>query len=306
MTTLIDEDLLTQLGVEIAGGNEREIMAYCPVHHLVKGRGQDKAKWYMNRETGAWLCFSCHQSGGLHYLVELMGGDVDIIEEVSADIMVTQLSRLTATDEVEEKKTMPSVYVSEYGFSKNPIPHRAIRELRDLSADECEHYNVRWSKEGRCFLIPLYTAIDDVLIGWQEKSKGYFLNVPDGVEKSTCLFGLQQFKGNEMILVESPLDVVRLASNGFIGACATMGSYVSNEQLEAVRGAAGQAVLAFDDDDAGDEATQSVQKRLSRLGVEVRVFQYPQGNRRRQGHRYGKDPGELDIDLVRQGLDDSR
>ena len=31
--------------------------------------------------------------------------------------------------------------------------------------------------QGKCFMFPIYSA-DGQLLGWQEKSKGYFMNVP--------------------------------------------------------------------------------------------------------------------------------
>lgn len=305
---MIDEEILTELGVEITGGNEREIQAFCPVHHLVKGRGQEKPKWYMNRDTGAWLCFSCHQAGGLQYLVELLDGDIEIIEQVDAKVLANTARRAKLEQEVVEEEKAPEVYVSEYGFSKHPLPHRAIREIRDVTLEACETHNVRWNKEDRCFLIPLYTIKDNTLIGWQEKSKGYFMNVPETVPKRLCLFGYQQFIGSRMIVVESPLDVVRLTSHGFVGSVAVMGSFVSNEQIQGIKDAGvGEVVLAFDDDEAGDSAGDTVFERLSGLDIRVRRFRYPMGNRRKNGsHRFGKDPGELSIEHLTSGLERQR
>ena len=34
---------------------------YRPVHVLVEGVDQSKPKWYINAESGAWICFTCGQ-----------------------------------------------------------------------------------------------------------------------------------------------------------------------------------------------------------------------------------------------------
>lgn len=307
------EDVLTGLGVELAGGSDREIRAICPVHHLVKGRPDTRPSWYMNRATGAWICFSCHQSGSLPHLVELLGGDQETLREVVRDATVRTIEEIRASrpdpddDDVAESET-PRVYISEYGFGKNPLPPKMVRKLRDIKGPMCAKYNLRWSIDDRVFLIPLYDCLTHSLIGWQEKSKGYFMNVPEGVDKSLCLFGYQQYSRGDLVVVESPLDVVRLAGYG-ISAVATMGSYVSEAQIDAIARAVPDKysiVLAFDDDDAGDLARDHTYRvlRAESLGASLKVFQYPPHNRQPNGkHQFGKDPGELEIRHIIIGLE---
>lgn len=297
---MVTEELLHQLGVQVSSGSSaREINGFCPVHHLVKGRGQDKPKWYINRFTGAWLCFSCQQRGSLFTLVQMLGGDEEMLQEARAGAIKEAVERWSEEDEEPEEPKAPEPYISEYGFNKHRYPHKAVRQRRDILKTACIEYNLRWDEEGRCFLIPLYRAKDGVLIGWQKKSKGFFSNEPDGVDKSLCLFGYQQFTRGAMIFVESPLDVVRLASHGIRGAVATMGSYVSDEQLEAALNVTDEFVLAFDNDEGGEIARKSVTKRVRRQQLaRVRYFVYPG-----PAKEFGKDPGELAIEHVHAGLE---
>lgn len=296
------EDVLIELGVELDGGSEREIRALCPVHELVKGRPDTRPSWYMNRVTGAWICFSCKQGGSLRYLVELLGGDTELLREVQVEAMVHTIEEVRARrvvdfDEIEPD--VPEVYISEYGFAKNPLPPKSERRARDLRGVVCTEYNVRWDKTGWCYLIPLYDVRTHALIGWQEKSGSYVHNVPDGVNKSACLFGYQQYRSGDLLVVESPLDVVRLAGYD-IRAVATLGSYVSDVQIEALINAVpddGVVILAFDNDEAGIPATKYVYDKLRwrRARSIVRVFEYP-------ARRFGKDPGDLPIEMVHAGI----
>lgn len=291
---MIEQAVLDALGVTVAGVSEREIRAYCPVHHLVKGRADNHPSWYMNRATGAWICFSCQQRGSLYTLVHLMGADPSIIDDVPSMVLKAAITRWNAEmhdveDTPEPEAADEGVYVSEYAFSRNPFPPKFFRQQRDITKDLCAEYNVRWDREGACFLLPVYN-FDGVLMGWQEKSNGYFKNVPDGLRKRESLFGFQLL-GGAAIVVESPLDVVRLARHGIRGGVATYGSYVSDEQLDALTAATDEILLAFDNDVAGHEATDQVRRRLRKRSIVPKVIAYPK-------KRHGKDPGEWPAELL--------
>lgn len=302
MTTSI-EDVLDRLGVRVVSSTDREIKALCPVHHLVTGRADNHPSWYMNQLTGAWLCFSCGQRGSLEHLVDLMGFDEEVLERVPVEIMRSKVERWAqeAQDEVLEDTTQEAetetVYVSNYAFNKNPLPPPKPCERRGFTQQTCDLFNVRWDAKGKCFLIPVYDFTGQ-LIGWQEKATGYFNNVPEGMKKRNSLFGYQLHTGRQAIIVESPLDVLRLYELGFTGGLATYGSYVANEQVDAIAALVGTAILAFDDDSAGEEAATSVAKMLDKRGVNTKFFRYP--HRKHEG--WGKDPGDLADDLVGYGM----
>jgi DNA primase len=78
-----------------------------------------------------------------------------------------------------------------------------------------------------------------------------------------------------MIVVESPLDVIRLASVGFPGGVAVYGCIVSDAQFNLIRG--GQRVIfAMDNDKAGNEATRDLLHRAKEVGLECWFFNYSQ------------------------------
>jgi hypothetical protein len=277
------EAALDKLGVVVTGATETQLKGLCPVHHLVTGRADEHPSWYINSTTGAWMCHSCKQRGSLTYLVELMGGDPDIVGRIPIDYMKSKLEAIGKQEE-EAAPYVPPVHVSEYALSKHPFLGKIHRAQRDLSERAVETLGIRWNREKRCIILPVY-HFDGRLMGWQEKSAGYFNNVPDGLPKRTSLFGYNVLMSASPLLVESPLDVGRCLSLN-IPAVAVYGSYTAPEQAAALSMAAKSVVLAFDNDKAGWEGAVIASRMLKNLDVSYRFINYPP-------ETWGQDPGEL-------------
>lgn len=287
------QGVLEELGVRITRVTDSEIQAYCPVHHLKEGTEQHQPKWYMNAETGAWICFTCGQRGSLPYLVEALGGDSKTIGQLLRGSISTTVTRWVTDKDGEEVDER--ILVDPVLFDANPRPSMKSLDNKDIDPGVCARYNARWDAKGKCWLLPIYT-FDNQLAGWQEKSKGYFMNVPKEVKKSESLFGWHTYRGGQLVVVESPLDAMRFASYE-IPAVATYGSFISDPQLAHLR-SADKLVLAFDNDDAGDHARDQVAKALHNH-KHLRVFRYPRRSR-------GKDPGELTPSQLIEGVTAAR
>ncbi len=285
--------MLRSLGVRITSIGS-QIRGHCPVHKFVTGHEDSNPSWGMNAVTGAWLCFSCHETGSLPTLVELLGGDPDNLSELILHNAHEQLLTALEAEGLDPKSPRgdfdePQPYVSAYAFNKNPLPPQRMIESRDLDVDTCTEMNIRWDKDGRCWLLPIY-AFAGALIGWQEKSTGYFNNVPKGVMKRDSLFGYQLLTGTQQIIVvESPLDAARFHRYGY-EAVSIYGSYVSIEQVAAIANIDPRqrvtVVLAYDNDHAGHTAAYWSSSQFLGLGVDVMYFTYPDPSR-------PDDPGDL-------------
>jgi DNA primase len=136
------------------------------------------------------------------------------------------------------------------------------------------------------------------LWGWQEKGANrYFRNYPTGVNKSMALFGYGQYTSGPLVVVESPLDVARMASVGLLGGVSTYGSAVSKSQVNLIRGA-GSVIFAMDNDKAGRESSKALLGWSLRLGFEVRFFNYY--------HVDVKDIGGMSKDEIFLGVETAR
>jgi DNA primase len=92
----------------------------------------------------------------------------------------------------------------------------------------------------------------------------------------------------EAVLVESPLDVVRLAMFG-ITAVSSFGAFVSKEQLRLLATTYDKLWLGLDNDEEGQAQTQKIFRGLARQ-MPTKVAQYPDGV---------KDPGDMTDEQIR-------
>lgn len=267
----------------------------CPKHVERVGKEDRNPSWYINRTTGAHQCWSCGYRGNLFTLIADVSGetDGDLITEVYKSSTKLNLdkakSKLEPVEEDEPEDNTPVVVVSEYAYAQfGKVPRRML-ELRGLSRPAVDAFGVRWNKEGRVWIIPVRNP-HGFLLGWQERAKGFFLNVPDAVPKSECLFGLHLYQRGSLVLVESPLDAVRLHTVG-VAAVSSYGAWVSDTQIELLRGAivGGRLVCGLDNDPPGMEAAHSLMKRY---GEPMAFLNY--------AYTTAKDPGDAtDDEIVR-------
>jgi len=273
MTVEEMEDLLDRLGIEVIRINGSEIQGHCPGHLKRTGREDNNPSWWINSDTGAHICFSCGFKGGVTSLIEFIQGiDFESAKQWMTDGV--ELSR--ALDKATKKQPVLKevVNISEANLAAFVDPPAEQLMARGITLEAALHYGIRWDLIKRCWILPIRDPLSGKLWGWQEKGTNrYFRNYPTGVNKSLAAFGYGQYSGGTMVVVESPLDVARMASVGLLGGIATYGSAVSKTQVNLIRGAEA-IVVAMDNDDAGRESSKAMLEWSTRLGFEVRFFDY--------------------------------
>jgi 5S rRNA maturation endonuclease (ribonuclease M5) len=177
-------------------------------------------------------------------------------------------------------------------------PEDALKS-RGLTKEAAKSFDLLWDARNKNWVIPIRDVVTNKLLGWQEKgyNRRYFRNYPTGVQKSQALFGYGQYVSGDMIVVESPLDVVRLASLGFTGGVATYGALVSSAQFNLIRGGA-RVVIAMDNDEAGHKSSMSLYTLCREMDKEAWFFNY--------NHIDVKDIGGMSLDEVKFGIDNAK
>lgn len=273
MTVEEMEDLLDRLGIEVIRINGSEIQGHCPGHLKRIGREDNNPSWWINADTGAHICFSCGFKGGVTSLIEFVQGiDFESAKQWMTDGV--ELSR--ALDKATRKQPVLKevVNISEANLAAFVDPPAEQLMARGIALEAALHYGIRWDLIKRCWILPIRDPLSKKLWGWQEKGTNrYFRNYPTGVNKSLTAFGYGQYSGGPMVVVESPLDVARMASVGVLGGIATYGSAVSKTQVNLIRGAEA-VIVAMDNDEAGRESSKAMLEWSVRLGFEVRFFDY--------------------------------
>jgi len=305
------EQVLLRLGIDADQRND-ELIGYCPMHLERVGREDSHPSWSINAETGVHHCFSCGYKGTLIGLVADVNGfttewnryDFEAAKawlraniEIDFELMAKQLEELrNAYIPVQRPVDMGEARL---GVFTSP-PEWALN-ARGLSLEACSTYGVRWDKGREAWIAPIRDAATHKLIGWQEKgqSNRLFRNRPAGVAKSRTLFGFNGW-AKTMIVVESPLDAVRLASVGITGGVATFGASVSDSQLNIMR-SCDQLIIAMDNpkiDKAGEKSSKDLFKRAMASGLEFKFFSY--------GDSGVKDIGDMDEHMIRLGLQNAK
>ena len=285
-------DLATVLqtaGVELTRINERELMGRCPVHIRTVGREDRSPSWSMNASSGLWICFSCGARGTLSALLRELSGD----DSISAQqfLINAGMQRLTATNTGNEE--IPVIVDRDAFFNFERVnDHRCAG--RNLDPDIVYRFGVRWNPKNRSWAIPIISPMGQ-LQGWQEKKPGWVRNFPVGVKKSTTLFGIERVKSTTVILVESPLDVIRFA--GVFdkpNAVASFGAMISYEQSRLLTHIANRVVVAMDNDEAGMEANKYIYKTMDTPRRGIRWWNYNGCS--------AKDIGEMTDEEIERGL----
>jgi len=292
------ETVLRRLNIEPVNARGSEILALCPGHKEITGKEDRSPSWWINSETGAHICFSCGFKGNLWSLIATAqnlrdaNGFLDYADAKDWLYLSFDNIQLGAHEEEEQESVFKEVTtITESRLALFTYPPQHALTARGFTLQAAEKHQLLWDTAHSNWISVIRDPYSNKLLGWQEKgfSRRYFRNYPTGVEKSTTLFGYNKYTGGRMIVVESPLDVVRLESIGVPGGVSTYGSMISNTQLELIK-EADEIVFALDNDESGINAS----KKMLEHNLEAWYFNY--------GHTDMKDVGAMSRTEILYGL----
>jgi hypothetical protein len=266
----LDLQLYAQRGVEVNG--------LCPMHKKRTGKDDHSPSWWINSESGAHICFSCGYKGNIFTLVadvkgisyfdaqDYIGDSV----EVPLDSLMRRIKDLPQYVQPEE-----TIAMSEARLAVYTDPPEIELKKRFLKIGPVNVHGVLWDKSNEAWILPIRDPDDGSLWGWQEKgARGrFFRNQPAGVKKSRTVFGVHIMSStHDLIVVESPLDAVRLTGLGH-NAISTFGAIMSEEQAKILRRAP-KIIAAFDNDKAGHTANEQMRGFARKYGMDLHYFNY--------------------------------
>ena len=248
-------DLLTSIGIEVVKAGQ-EIKARCPVHVKRTGKEDNNPSFYINAESGLWLCYSCGARGNLSHLIAEMTGNDAESSEVLMMLMEHNVNQLT----MPKWEKIPAIDNNMY-FHYTDVPARYLRS-RNITAEAARSHGIRWNEEKHSWIIPVIDP-EGGLLGWQEKAQDFVRNHPKGIKMRHTLFGIEKFNSSTAILVESPLDVVRFASS-FEGAqcLGSFGASITPEQIRLLFDVADKVIIGLDNDKAGIGSAKQIFKSM--------------------------------------------
>ena len=273
------EKILLFLEVSLHAQRGSEVNGLCPMHKQRTGKDDHRPSWWINTETGAHICFSCGYKGNIYTLIsDVKGIDyhdardyIDDTAEVPIDSLMKRIKELPQYIQAEpEQIPMSEARLAVY----TDAPDIELKK-RFLTRESVDAHGVRWDTKLESWILPIRDPFDLSLWGWQEKgARGrFFKNQPVGVKKSKTVFGVGMISTQkDLIIVESPLDAVRLTGLGHV-SISIFGATISTEQAKLMR-IAPRIIAAFDNDKAGHAANEQIRKFSYKYGMPLYYFNY--------------------------------
>jgi hypothetical protein len=310
------EAALEALGLEFSVRNH-EANALCPAHLARTGKNDNSPSWWINLDTGQHICFSCGYKGNLAQLVcdvnefYIKGWDNRLRYDYdTAQTWLSEISSIPIEELLEMVKALPNrieeypkpLEMSEARLAVFEEPPVKALESRNITAEAARKYGVLWDNKKATWILPLREPHFNRLMGWQEKGteQRTFFNRPAGLQRAKTLFGVDVQSVDLAIIVESPLDCLRINSAGFDGALATCGTTLSEDQIKILRRSE-RIIVAFDNpnvDKAGKKACDEIRKFARKYGLNLHFFNY--------GGSSKKDPGDMTDEEIAWGIENAK
>lgn len=296
------EKTLLSLDLSLYAQRGAEVNGLCPMHKERTGKEDTHPSWWINTETGAHICFSCGYKGNVYTLVkDMLGvtltGAKEFIKGKSGapiDSLMKRLQELPQYVQAEEPIGMSEARLAIY-----TDPPEIELKKRFITLESAKTHGVLWDTKNSAWILPIRDPDEFTLWGWQEKgARGrFFKNQPAGVKKSKTVFGVQIMDSTKpLIIVESPLDAVRLTGLGH-NSISTFGAIISEDQAKIMRRAP-KLIAAFDNDKAGQSANEQILAFAKKYGMELSYFNY-------QGIDV-KDVGDMTENQISFGIDNAK
>lgn len=275
------QDFLQDLGATNIRQEADQLIHSCLLPFGLHKHGDRSASAAFNVDLLKYNCFVCG-GGDIFWLLATVK-DISIAEaletllgEAEADVTAFNFaamlraswesdkeSSLVEMPRYSERIIQPWLRVSPYLLERGVSEHTQQHYCTGVDLKHREKYeqgNIdEWIERPRLVIPHFYGGY---LRGWQKRKLD---SIPYGAKylsskgfpRAQTLFGYDHIDTRKVIVVESPMSVLRLHSLGYENVLATMGAEVTTEQLDLL--AAFDTVHVFmDADKAGDKATRDL------------------------------------------------
>lgn len=274
-------------GISIESEVDSDYIIFCPFHgnHRTPAGEVDK-------KTGIFFCFACQyvtdlvdlvttQSGRTYFqsvrFIKSLGEDIDLSIQVAESLKQKELYTEYPQEDVTRLHEAAVASERAMGYYSG----------RSITKESVLKFKLGYSEIRDMVTIPVHSP-DGMLLGFVGRSvEGKdFKNTP-GLPKAKTMFNLNRVKASKTVyVVESSFDAIRLDQCGF-SAVATLGSNVSNFQIDLLKKYFNDIIVIADNDDAGGNMVKKLRDKLSsRVSVISLEQQY-------------KDVGDMDDQAIK-------
>lgn len=278
-------ETLEKWGIDVVNESGSQLYAFCPFHN-----NKNTPAFTINKFTGLWICFneSCGKSGTLTILGNLLGKDSPMGGRVVSDDEIVELLFPKEKQEIDvdtikinyETESDKLQYLVDRGFSLTTL----------------EYFEVGFSNNKQRIVLPVrdenFRAIG--FIGRTIRNEDPKYLYTKGFKRATVLFNLQNAKiYDSVIVVEGSLDALKVHQAGLPNVVSTLGSNVTDSQIQLLKSHFEKIIIFSDQDEAGKGMQTGIMNRSPEK--DLWVVQYPEGPY--------KDPGDLSEIQIREAIE---
>jgi DNA primase len=262
------KSIIKSIGLDIVGETSNDYLCYCPFHS-----NRHTSSFSVSREKGAFICFnpSCGEAGTLLELVKrvMSKNDFEAMRFISAketeslenfDELLAETMQDKPTFEEFSAETLSKLHL-DLTSTKEAIEYFKSRGIVD---EGMSHFALGYSKNMNMVTVPVHSP-DGTPIGIVGRSiEGKSFKNSTNLPKSKTLFNIHRAKkiGDQVIIVESSFDAIRVHQAGFPNVVATLGGFLSTEQQSILNRYFNKIIIMTDADLAGRELGKSISNKL--------------------------------------------
>lgn len=275
-------------GIEIMSEVDSDYIIFCSFHNNSRTPAGE-----VDKVSGTFFCFACQKVADL---IEVVMHNSGRSYFESARFIKSKEASSDLAYDIEKQLQEKPMYTQYDQVLIKRLNQQALDSTRAMhyyngrliTEDSVKRFSLGFSEKQDMVTIPVHSP-DGMEIGFVGRSvEGKdFKNTP-GLPKSKVLFNLHRVKTSDKVyVVESSFDAIRLDQVGF-PAVATLGSMVSNIQIDLLKKYFNNVILIADNDEAGNAMRQ---KLIEKLGSRISVIKLDS--------KY-KDIGDMDDETIKK------
>ena len=274
------KSIIKNLGIDIGGETSNDYMCYCPFHS-----NRHTPSFSISKQLGAFICFNpaCGEAGTLIELIKkvLHKNDFEAIRFVAAQ----EAESINNFDEVmasmfEEKPEFeefsPEKLENLYNELGSNTKAQEYFKSRNINEESMHYFKLGYSSQQDMVIVPVHSpdGIPVGLVGRSISDKRFknSTNLP----RSKTMFNIHRAKkiGDQVIIVESSFDAIRVHQAGFPNVVATLGGHISSDNLNLLNRYFNKILIMTDSDEAGRALGKNISSKLRNKDILWASYSY--------------------------------
>lgn len=261
------KEVLISCGITIANEIDSHYMIMCPFHYNVNTPACE-----VDKESGLFICFACSENGTLMDIV--MKTTNRSYFEANRFIKSKEKSEnisLSIINKLEEEENAEYDLATIERLHQNCLhSDRAMDYFssRNININSIRKFKLGYSDKQDMVIVPVYDVFGKCMGFVARSIEGKDFKNSPGMKKSKTLFNISNCKFNDIVVVESSFDAIRLCQIGY-NAVASLGATISRYQIELLEKYAKSIYVIPDTDDAGLEMVKKINDNIYSKDITV-------------------------------------